>query len=181
MSKKRIKAIFYRLREMIAGSAILSVAGSVLCISGLMPVGSAARDITLALIPLIYLVWNVFMLRSCYVMVRRKKSYYIINLCATCIFSMMSAACYVFLPKKVYSLLFLVTYLAGFSNLGITGRMAIIMSSAAMLASIFLALIKMEWVQEKVEKRKREMKTMPPRMEIIPEVTPGKSIQEEEK
>ena len=178
MTKRELTASFYRLKEMLIGSVIMSLIGCLLCISGFMPVESAPRDITLALLPPIYIVWNLFELRGCYAMVMRKKSYYAINLCATVMFILISVLSYLLLPRKLYSCLFLVTYLASFSRLGISGTEGILMFFAVITASVFFAIVKMDWVQEKVKKHKKEMASMPPVMETTPEVTTRRKTEE---
>ncbi len=178
MLKRDIIAIFYRLGEMLIGSVIMSAVVCFLCFSRYMPVGSIQRDITLILLPIIYIVWNVFMLRGCYMVVGERIVYYVINLCATVMFMFISAAAYLFLPKELYSWAFLVTYLGGFTTLGISGKVAILLFDIIITASVFFSIANMWWVQEELEDINDSFENLPPEMEITPQIAVRNAVKE---
>ena len=107
MTKEDIIAIFYRVVEMLFGSVIMSAVVCYLCVSTpYMPVESIQRDITLIILPIIYIIWNVFRLRGFFVVVAEKKIYYIVNLCATALYliqrtatSLSSALKFILIPS----------------------------------------------------------------------------------
>lgn len=166
MTKKRIKEAIHRLREMMTGSLIMSVVVCIFCISGPMPVGSVQRDITLAILPVIYIIWNVFMLRRSYKKIKKIKSYYVISLCATAAFVFISVIAFFTFPRKFYSWFFLVTCLAGFSNVKLLIKLSLPMFYIVIFASVFLAPIGMGWVKRKAEEKKLYIEKMPPKLVI---------------
>ena len=166
MSKKRMKAALYRLGELLAGCVIMSAFICALCVSGPMPVGSIQRDVALALLPVIYVVWNVVMLRRCYRILCRIKIYYIVNSCAGLFFALISICAFFTIPRALYSWMFLATYLAGFSNIGIQPFLSVILFHSVITASIFVAPVGMGWVKKMEEEERQYIENMPPMLEI---------------
>lgn len=179
MTKEDIIAIFYRVVEMLFGSVIMSAVVCYLCVSTpYMPVESIQRDITLIILPIIYIIWNVFRLRGFFVVVAEKKIYYIVNLCATALFMIISVISYNFIPEELYSWLFLVTYLGGFANLGISGQMSLILFYAVIMVTIILSVINMGWVQEELEDINDSFENLPPVMDVTPVINVHKKGEE---
>ena len=168
MTKKRIIAALYRLGEMLTASIVMSALVCTLCVSGPMPVGSTQRDVTLAVLPAIYIVWNIVMLRRCYCILRSNEVYYIVNLCANSLLALVSICALFTFPRRLYSWAFLVTYFAGFLNVGISALVSVSLFHIIMLASIFLAPIGMGWVLEKEAEERQYIEKMPPMLEINP-------------
>ncbi len=179
MIKEDIIAIFYRVVEMLFGSVIMSALVCYLCVSTkYMPVESIQRDIALIILPIIYIIWNVFKLRGFFVVVAEKKIYLAVNLCATALFALISVISYIFIPKELYSWLFLVTYLGGFANLGISGGMSLILFYAVITVTIFLSVINMDWVQEEIEEINDSFENLPPKMDVAPVINVRKKGEE---
>ena len=63
--------------------------------------------------------------------------------------------------RKAYSWLFLVTYLFGFSNIGLSSLSSILLFHIVLFISIFLAPIGLGWVKIKAMER-RELREMAP-------------------
>ncbi|MBQ3022484.1 MAG: hypothetical protein IJD91_04065 [Clostridia bacterium] len=182
MTKEDIIAIFYRLGEMLLGSVFMSALVCYLCTSTkYMPVESHQRDITLMILPIIYLIWNVFRLRGFFVVVAEKKIYLAVNLCATALFILISLISYNFIPEELYSWLFLATYLGGFTNLGISGEMSILLFYAVIMVTIFLSPINMGWVQEEIEEINDSFENLPPEMKIASDVVVLKKSEDSNK
>lgn len=151
---------------MLIGCIFLSVLVSLLSISGWMPSGSIQRDLALIATPIIFMVWNVLVLRGCYSAMRGKKSYFIVNIWAYVIFAIINLSIFVFCSRTFYVWLFSITGFMRYSNLNISAPVSIALFHIILIASIFLAPIGMKWVKKREEEKMRYIEKMPPMLVI---------------
>lgn len=155
MTKRRIKVMVQRIKEMFIECVVLSILVSLLSVSGWMPSGSVQRDIALIAAPVFFMVWNVMMLRRYYSVMRGKKSYYIVNMWACVIFAIINISVFISCPREFYVWLFSITGFIRYSNLNVSAWKSIALFHIIIVASIFLAPIGMGWVKKKAEEKKR--------------------------
>ena len=156
MERKRIIYLtFRRAAEMLIGCILPSVVICALYVSGVMPVESFQRDVTLIVAPIAFVVWNFSLLRRCYVAFAGERIYYIANILSYLIFALINACTYIFLTADTYTWIFIVTRLGRYTGLGISSPVAIAMFHCIVCASIFAAHIGLGWVKE-VRKEEKE-------------------------
>lgn len=161
MLKNKIADIaFHRMLEMLFGCIIPSVFICVLCVSGPMPVGSIQRDVALIGAPILFLIWNIRVLRRCYKGLGGKSLYYYSNLYGYGVFALVNMFAYIFLPTDAYTWIFVITRFGRYADLGITSPVAIFIFHFLLFASIFLAPIGLGWV--KIKAREEELRERAP-------------------
>ena len=137
-----LTVIWHRLKELLICSIIMSVIICVLSVSGAMPKSSTLRSIERAIAPILYVIWNIFMLRRCYIALKGNNVYYYSNLSAYLLFMAISLFEYHFISRKLYSWLFIITYIGRFSNLGISTYSSFAIFHSIMFICIFGLFIK---------------------------------------
>lgn len=176
LSKVIKKAMMDRVIEMFLDSIVMSAFICLLCITGPMPVGSLQRSIALTALPFVYIVKNFFRLRKCYLIMRNDNSFYIANLFAATIYGTVSVVAYITASmifssialRKAYSWVFLVTYFLGFSNIGISTKVSILLFHCLLFISIFLAPVGFGWIKEKELEKEEFISRMPGMLEVNP-------------
>jgi len=179
LRKDLLQIIFVRTIEMLLGCILPSVFICALCVSGPMPLGSQQRDITLIAAPVLYMVWNVAMLRRCYAFLQSKEHYYIVNCIAYAAFALINIGAYLLLPTDGYTWLFVVTRFLRYSNLGISSPVGIALFHVIIGISIFISPIGMDWVYEENKRRQQYIESMPPMLEINPLEEKPKNTEEQ--
>lgn len=172
-----------RISEMLIGCIVPSVLICALCVSGPMPVGSLQRDAVLIAAPLIFMAWNVLMLRRCYAELADDVNYYVVNLCAYGAFALINLIAYIFLPTDGYTWIFVITRFLRYSNLGISTPVGIILFHIITAVSIFFAPLGMNWIFEAQREAEEFEETLPPRLEVNTSEIPAnkkESVDEEE-
>ncbi len=162
------KRIYLRFIEMFVGSVVMSSIVCLMCVLSLLTADSGTRNITLTLLPIIYIIWNFTKLRSCYFELFDENRYYITNLFATGAFIVMSIFAFVLLPRKGYSWLFLVTGLGSFLNVKIPASIAISAFHIILIISIFLAPIGLGWIKIKAKEEQELLEMVPGILEVNP-------------
>ena len=160
--------VLHRVIEMLLGCVLPSVFICSLCVSGPMPVGSIQRDITLIGAPVAFIVWNIIMLRRCYVAFVGERTYYIANICAYVVFTIVNLCAYIFLPTDAYTWIFVITRLGRYTNLGITSPVGITIFHFIAFISIFLAPIGLGWIKMKVREEEELLERAPGILEVNP-------------
>lgn len=158
----------HRMIEMLLGCIVPSVFICLLCVSGLMPVGSTQRDVTLIGAPVAFFVWNIYKLRLCYKGLGGKSLYYYANICGYGVFALINFCAYQLLPTDAYTWIFVITRFARYSSLGITSPVGITIFHCVLFISIFLAPIGLGWVKIKAIERRELRKTAPGILTVNP-------------
>ena len=153
---------------MMSGCAVMSSIVCILCVSGPMPNGSIQRDIALAILSPIFIVWNILSLRRHYFYLHGIAEYYKVNLCDNIMFVLISVAFYICGSQKVYSWLFLATLMLRFSSIGITSIASILLFHASLVISVFIAIIGMGWVEEDNKEREELLERVPGVLTVNP-------------
>ena len=164
----KITVLLIRLVELLIGSIIMSSVVCFFCDQGIIPTEGLLRDGTLTALPIIYILWNVYSLRRCYVVLGGEKSYYIINAIATVVFVAASLFAYKFYRGEIYSWFFLTTGLGSFLNISVSGIKSILAFHCLLSASIFLAPIGLGWVKMAIEEEEELMEVAPGFLEVNP-------------
>ena len=183
LTKFSIHIIFRRTTEMLMGSILLSVLVCLMCITGVLPIDSARRDVALIIVPVIYIILNIRMLRKAYWDLGNRGAYYIINLCAHALFALVSLSTLAFCPRETYSWLFIVTGFMRFSRIGISACISITLFHILAVSSIFLAPLGMNWIFEAQKEAEEFGETLPPKLKINTSEIPAnkkESVDEEE-
>jgi len=158
----------HRMIEMLLGCIVPSVFICLLCVSGLMPVGSTQRDVTLICAPVAFIVWNIYNLRWCYKGLGGKSLYYYANICGYGAFAIINICSYIILPTDAYTWIFVITRFARYSSLGITSPVAITLFHIILFTSIFLAPIGLSWVKMAIKEEKELRERAPGILEANP-------------
>ena len=160
-----VKITKQRFVEVLLSCVAISAFISLLCVSGPMPVASIQRDIALCACPIVFVAINVKQMRNCYYEIKHTALYYVINLCAYGIFTVVNLGAYAFFPREAYTWCFLITGFAHFSSLEVATKISIMMFHCINVATIFLAPIGMSWVHRHSEEKYVGEEMIPPRMD----------------
>ena len=162
------KGIYSRFIKMFIGSVAMSSTVCLVCVLGLLTVGSWQRNSVLTALPIIYIIWNFRALRGCYIEMFDDKKYYATNLFATGAFVVVSVLAFILLPREGYSWLFLVTGLGSFLNFAVRAKIAISAFHAILTISIFLAPIGLGWIKMKEKEEKELLERAPGLLAVNP-------------
>lgn len=132
------KTIFRRFGEFAFLEVVLSVMITVFSVAGILESQNSVLHSTVACVA-IYLIVSIYRLRICFYELENPRAYYICNLTAYGIFTVINVISYLLLNNNLYTWFFAVTKFARYAHIGFTTATSIEAFHIIMLVSILLA------------------------------------------
>ena len=168
MKKFILELIIRRTVHLLGGCVLISAILALLCTIGVLPDGSGMLFVGMLSGLVIYVTYNVKMMRRVYFMVRAKRMYYLINLSAYFVFGIINLCSYKIFSSYVFAWLFSLTKVARYTNLNLSIPYAVAVFHILMTIAMLLAPLGMEWIYEHDERNAVDERRIPGMLEVNP-------------
>ena len=163
-----LELIVRRTLHLLLGCIAISAVLALLCIWGYLPDASGKLLAGMCVGLVLYIAFNVKMMRRVYFLVRTKKIYFLVNLSAYFIFGLVNLCAYKLCSSYVFAWLFVLAKTFRYTNLGLSIPDAVVVFHIIMTLAMIFAPVGMEWLYEMDERGAVDKKSIPGVLAVNP-------------
>ena len=152
MNKLILELTVRRVIHLVLGCVVISSLIAILCITGIFPDGSGILLGGMSAGVVLYIFFNVKMMRRVFFLVRKRRLYYVINFGAYFVFGLINLCVYKLCSNYVFAWLFAITKFLRYTNLSLSIPSAVTVFHFIMTLAALCAPVGMEWMYEMDER-----------------------------
>ena len=166
MNKLILELTVRRVIHLVFGCVVISSLIALLCVTGILPDGSGKLLAGMCAGVILYIVFNVKMMRRTFFLVRKKSFYCVVNFGAYFVFGFVNILVYKFCSGYIFAWLFAITKFLRYTNLSLNIPASVCVFHLILVIAALCAPIGMEWMYEHDEMNAVEI--MPGILEVNP-------------